>query len=1247
MPRGERPLESGDGPLVRFAVELRKLRQNAGNPPYRRLAERAHYSISTLSSAASGQRLPTLAVTLAYVRACGGDVAEWERTWRELALQLGEAAEPETTENEGRPPYVGLAAFQARDADWFFGREQLVAELTERLGRQRFVAVLGASGSGKSSLLRAGLVPALDEEAAVVVFTPGAQPLEECAIRLGAQAGVTPGALRTELAADAQNLGRVVRQISARPEHNGREVVLVVDQFEEVFTLCKDEAERNRFITALVTAATAEGSTCRVVLGVRADFYAHCTGHARLAEAMRDAQVPVGPMSLEELRQAVAGPAGRAGLTVQGALLATLTTQAHGQVGVLPLLSHALLETWRRRRGNALTLEAFQATGGLEGSLARTAEAFYQGLADSQKELARQVFLRLTALGDGTEDTRRPAGVEDLEGLTGTNCEDLGVMLDGAARARLLTLDRDRVELAHEALIRCWPRLHQWLAEDREALRTQQQLSDAAQEWQRLGRDSGALYRGTRLTLAAGLSQRVLSTGERAFLRAGLAARAAEEAAAQRQARIQRRLLVTLVVLLAVAVTAGVVALDQRSAALDERRVALSRAMAAQSSVMAEGQPEASMALAARAFGTARTVEARSALLSTQAEFFDGRLAGHGDPVNAVAFRPGGEQVATGSSDRTVRIWDVGRRRVVATLEGHRGIVLTLAFSPDGKRLAVGTADERVRVWDVDRRRTVTSFSGSARGLAFSPDGRTLAHGGWDRRVTLRDAGTGRTVRVLSGHEDAVTSLAFDPTGTRLASGSDDQTVRVWEADDARADPVVLRGRSDAVNNVAFSPDSKLLAVGYANHTVALWDTRGDHRRLAELRGHRDQVNSVAFSHDGAMLASAGGEGVVLLWDVADRRVIARLPGHTDYVLDVAFSSGANMLASAGFDGTAVLWDLDRSVMISHPLREVGALALSHDGRTLAVAGDNAEVELWDPAERRPAATLTGLTGIVRSMAFSPDGRTLVTGGSDGTVGFWDVRTRRRTGVLPRHTGAVHAVAFSADGRTLATAGADPTLRIWNVADRSRIAALEGHDDYVNAVAFSPDGRSLATASDDGTARLWDLGARRTTAVLKGHAGAVRSVAFSPDGRTLATGSNDGTARLWDMKPRRAAKVLSGHTGAVRSVAFSPDGRTLATVSNDGTARVWDRADAGIRVLLSGHTEAVSAVVHTADDRLLTGSTDGTVRIWDMDEARRIGYICRVVDASDRRQESASESGADSEAGAGSDAGATEQLPCP
>lgn len=947
MARKERPLDGDDGTLLRFAAELRRLRHEAGSPPYRRLAARAHYSVATLSEAAAGRRLPSLDVTLSYVRACGGDTDRWERRWHAAAAELAAAApaaEPEGAPAggtdparqdggaEGVVPYVGLPAFRAQDADRFFGRERLVEDLLAALARHRVVALVGASGAGKSSLLHAGLLPRLAADTEVHVLTPGPHPLARLRQALTPRPE-RPGPAPTDSEPERGSEPGAWPEGGHAPAASGgggREVVLVFDQFEEVFTVCADAAERERFIAALVEAGRRAGSLCRIVLGVRADFYAHCTRHAPLVPVLRDAQVVVGPMTAAELRRAVVEPARRAGLTVEGALQATLVAHAHGRVGALPLLSHALLETWRRRRGAALTLDGFRAAGGFEGALAQSAEALYASLTGRQRLLAQQVFVHLIALGEGTEDTKRPVAREELD-----RDADTATVLARAARLRLLTLDDGRVELTHEALIRAWPRLRGWLTDDRERLRLHRRLTDAAHAWERLGRDPGALYRGPRLALARDLAATRpagLTAAERAFLDASAAAEAAADSSARRRARRLGYLVALLAALVAAAGAATASAVRSGAEVTRQRNDAVAQNLADSVGGLTDTEPGLAVQLSLTAYRLSPTAKTRDSLLSTLMT----AAPAHTKEVLALAYRPDGRQLVTGSGDHTARLWRMnGTDRPVeeAVLAGHGDDVRTVAYRPDGRLLATGSADGTVRLWDVaDPARpavlaSLTGQSGDVRALAYSPDGRTLATSGTDGSVGLWDVtDTARPALLarLAGHRDAVRAVVFSPDGRTLASAGEDATVRLTEVADPRRPgaSTVLEGHDTAVFSVAFSPDGTVLAsAGGGRNPVRLWSTAEPRRPalLATLTGHTDVVGSVAFAPDGRSLASASDDRTVRLWNVARPAhpgLLATLSGHTTAVSSVAFSPDGAVLASGGFDTTVRLsgTDLARTI---------------------------------------------------------------------------------------------------------------------------------------------------------------------------------------------------------------------------------------------------------------------------------------------------------------------------------------------
>ncbi|MEW1720214.1 AAA family ATPase [Streptomyces sp. NPDC093109] len=1292
MPRGERPLGEGEGAPLRLAAELRRLRQRAGSPTYRELARISHYSVAALSSAAAGAKLPSLAVTVAYATACGGDRAEWERRWHALAAEHAreEAARsptrtpartsvrsPAQSAAESRAdsaPYAGLTEFRAEDASRFFGRERLIEEMTDLLESRRFVTVVGASGAGKSSLLRAGVVPAWlrgTPDRPAVVLTPGPCPLEETATRLAGPAGTSPGALVRDLADSPRALHRAVRQILAeRPE--GTELLLVVDQFEEVFTLCHDPAERARFIDALLTAATAENSRCRVVVGVRADFYAHCTDHAELGRAMSRAQLPVGPMTTDELRRAVVRPAVGAGHQVEGALVTELVSQAKGQAAVLPLLSHALLETWHRRRGTTLTLAGYQATGGIDGALAHTAESLYGALSPERQRAARDLLLRLTALGEGTEDTKRRITRAELDLYPHTTppgsstctvppprsagrATDTAHVLERFARARLLTLDRDSVEITHEALIRCWPRLRSWLLEDREGQRIHRALTEAAHAWEAVGRDPGALYRGVRLAgarqWAAGHGAGpgaggVLSDRERAFLGASVAAHEAAERAARRGTRRLRHLTLLLALLLVCTATATGLAVHAQRQATGERDTAVSQRIAEQAAALRPTDPAGALQLGLSAYRLRPTVAARGALLSSFATPYATRLVAAGR-VDAVAPRPGGRVLATAERGRAVRLWDIAdpyRPRPLATLDGRPGTVRSMAFSPDGRLLAAADEDGRARVWDVsDPAHTgpPAALRGAVVAVAFGRDSGTLATAGGDSAVRLwhtarrcRAAPALTPAGVLPGDGDRLDSLVFGRDGRTLAAGGE-RGAWLWGLADpapAQADPAPARPAQDRppcdaavqtprsavapavgpirvgtlpVRALALSPDGRTLATAGRDHAVRLWNVTGS----ADVTESADVTRS----------AGATGSG-----GPASRTPRAVLTGHTDAVRALAFSRDGRTLASGGVDARIRLWDLTAPAgarllnTLGGHTGIVASLAFGEDGHTLVSAGDaDRTARLWD----LPGPVLLGHTSSLYGVTFSPDGRTVATASYDSTVRLWNVRDPYRPvprSVLAGHTAAVNEVVFAPDGRTLASAGLDRTVRLWDMpgqgTPRPR-APLTGFRDAVNSVAYRPDGRVLAGGGADRTVRLWDtadpLRPKQLT-VFTAHGDQVESVAFSRDGRLLATGGADRTVRLWDVTdPRRprARAVLTAHQDVVKAVAFSPrNGHILATAGDDRALRLWDVTDPRAPIQLSapgGYTDAVKALAFSPDGRTLaTASADRPVRLWDLADPR-------------------------------------------
>ncbi len=1117
-------------------------------------------------------------------------------------------------------PFKGLEAFQQTDSHFFFGREELIRKALNVLSQEhaaRFLAVVGASGSGKSSLVRAGIIPEIrsgtlpdSDEWPVVIFAPGSSPVDALAQRLAPLREDMEGSqIERLLTASPQNLDRLVEGILSNDPKTAR-LLLVVDQFEEVFTRA-NEAEGAAFLAMLHYAVTRPGGRTQAIITMRADFFDRLGRYPDLARLFEQENLLiVTEMTAADLLHAIEGPAEAVGLSYEEGLPQRILDDVRRQPGSLPLLQYALKELYALRDGRRLSNAAYEKIGGVRRALATHAENIYLGLNAAQQALMRRMLLRLVEVGATGEATRRRV---DRNDLAFRDVPDQAVQevidLLTAPTSRLLIASREIkaseddqtaptvwIEVGHEALIREWKRFTDWVAENVEGLRFGGELLQSANNWQLTNRDMAYLLTGNRLARAEDwLDSGDPTVLQREFIQLSLEEEEKRAQAQQEQLKRElsleaqaanrlRLVAVVLVVGIIIAAALSVFAL----LSLREARAQENRAEAALQTAEESARQAQSLALSASAnrelvdsdtdLAVMLAVQAnqinspppQSQRTLAEVAYAPGTrrvLSSSGGIVNAVDYSPNGS-TALMTDENAIILWDVNTGREIRRFEGHTRPINSVKFSPDGRTFASAADDGVIILWDVETGAEVRRFVGHRAGvnsLAFNKDGLFLVSGGADWAVIMWQVETGEVFRRFEGHTDAVNSAVFNTNASQIVSTSDDDTVRLWNVFDS----VEVRQfpHDSDVNTVVFSPIKANILTGSEDGTVRLFNANtGD--EISRFDEHEGQsVNAVIFNTDGSQALSAANDNTIIIYDTATAQRIGEFNGHSGPVLDLAYGLNGRRLLSASADGTMRVWDTKRAEEIiefrGHEVRSI---------RSSFAVG-----------------------------VFSPDGRTILSGAADNTLRFWNVNTGLTIQQFLGHTGRVNDVAISADGLRALSGSSDDSLILWDIASGQPIRTIAGGHGDVLTVAFMPDNTQAVASFNDGTLVLWNLGTGEAIRVYDlGNAIAVLDAAVSPDGQTIVSASSDQLV-LWNVATGDILRQFSDQGSVIQTVAFNPSGTQIAAGAGNGGIVLWDAATGTIAQTFEGHDRAVLGIDFSPDgESFISGSQDSTLRLWDV-----------------------------------------------
>ncbi|GCA74180.1 protein TolB [Microcystis aeruginosa NIES-2520] len=1118
-------------------------------------------------------------------------------------------------------PYLGLRKFEEGDKDKFFGRDNWIIELTDYLNQKNVLLLLGASGSGKSSLVQAGLIPKLKDNFGAnrlvnLTFVPDVNPFESFyGCLLGNR--YTQSQAKLAQAVKEDTLIKVVEGL----KNNSDLWFIFIDQFEELFTRTP-KTERDIFIKSLIKLIENNNSLVKIVMTMRADFLDKLSPYPSLGKIHDQYSKMLTDMDESELRLAIAEPAARNGVIFEKGLINQIIADFYEQAGSLPLLQYTLDLLWQKNhiQERVLNNKIYQEIGGVTGALEKQADKIYSQFNEQQRKTAEEIFLELISL-EGEKAVSRRADKSSFE-QEEMQREVLYQLIDNRLLVSKGEDGKATVEVAHEELLRCWQVLQDLIREKEEIIVLRSRLYADAKQWDDLQKQdavkaSSELWGGSKLAKIVEFQKNNslpnLDTVAIEFIKASIS-----QAERQKNEKIRTARRIAAVSLVAVVVSSSLGLMAWQKTQQAELNLANARGFSSWS-LFVQGKDLDAFVLAIKAGKTLQkqhkydkeVMNTLQALLYWKSE--RNRLEGHDFWVNSVNFSLDGKTLVSGSWDNTIKLWNVETGQEIRTLKGHDGLVFSVNFSPDGKTLVSGSWDKTIKLWNVETGqeiRTLKGHGGTVKSVNFSPDGKTLVSGSGDNTIKLWNVETGTEIRTLTGHNGPVNSVNFSPNGKTLVSGSWDKTIKLWNVETGQ-EIRTLKGHDHWVTSVNFSPDGKTLVSGSEDKTIKLWNVETG-TEIRTLTGHNSLVNSVNFSPNGKTLVSGSNDKTIKLWDVETGKEILTLKGHDNAVWSVNFSPDGKTLVSGSYDNTIKLWNVETgklwNVETGQEIRtlkghdnRVNSVNFSPDGKTLVSGSADKTIKLWNVETGQEIRTLKGHDSFVRSVNFSRDGKTLVSGSDDKTIKLWNVETGQEIRTLKGPDWVVTSVNFSPDGKTLVSGSADKTIKLWNVETGEKLHTFEGHNGPVYSVNFSPDGKTLVSGSADNTIKLWNVETGQEIRTLKGHDGLVFSVNFSPDGKTLVSGSGDNTIKLWDVETGEEIRTLKGHDGFVFSVNFSPDGKTLVSGSWDNTIKLWN-VETGQEIrTLKGYDWVVTSVNFSPDGKtLVSGSDDKTIKLWNL-----------------------------------------------